>query len=73
MSVFGNKILSNTNYNTKMFPVCVEIILLFSSVHMFFSLFLSADKISLYTQKMCMCCVTSPDIDLDNIDPEKIE
>uniref|UniRef100_A0A3Q1HVH3 Si:dkeyp-120h9.1 n=1 Tax=Acanthochromis polyacanthus TaxID=80966 RepID=A0A3Q1HVH3_9TELE len=31
------------------------------------------DKISLYTQKLCMCCVASPDIDLDNIDPEKIE
>uniref|UniRef100_A0A1A8RNM2 Solute carrier family 7 (Cationic amino acid transporter, y+ system), member 7 n=2 Tax=Nothobranchius rachovii TaxID=451742 RepID=A0A1A8RNM2_9TELE len=31
------------------------------------------DKISLFTQKLCMCCVASPDIDLDNIDPEKIE
>ncbi|KAK5855067.1 hypothetical protein PBY51_005206 [Eleginops maclovinus] len=31
------------------------------------------DRISLYTQKLCMCCVASPDIDLDNIDPEKIE
>ncbi|KAM9385056.1 Y+L amino acid transporter 2 isoform 1-T2 [Pholidichthys leucotaenia] len=31
------------------------------------------DKISLLTQKLCMCCVASPDIDLDNIDPEKME
>ncbi|XP_068584528.1 Y+L amino acid transporter 2-like isoform X2 [Cebidichthys violaceus] len=31
------------------------------------------DHISLYTQKLCLCCVTSPDIDLDNLDPEKIE
>ncbi|KAF3833904.1 hypothetical protein F7725_025108 [Dissostichus mawsoni] len=31
------------------------------------------DRISLYTQKLCMCCVASPDIDLDNLDPEKIE
>lgn len=31
------------------------------------------DKISLFTQKLCFCCVASPDIDLDNIDPEKIE
>uniref|UniRef100_A0A3B3C2N7 Si:dkeyp-120h9.1 n=1 Tax=Oryzias melastigma TaxID=30732 RepID=A0A3B3C2N7_ORYME len=31
------------------------------------------DKISLFTQKLCLCCVASPDIDLDNIDPEKME
>uniref|UniRef100_A0A7N6BDC2 Uncharacterized protein n=1 Tax=Anabas testudineus TaxID=64144 RepID=A0A7N6BDC2_ANATE len=31
------------------------------------------NKISLYTQKLCMCCVASPDIDLDNIEPEKLE
>nr|XP_020453211.1 Y+L amino acid transporter 2-like isoform X1 [Monopterus albus] len=31
------------------------------------------NKICLYTQKLCMCCVTSPDIDLDNIDPDKME
>ncbi|XP_045915635.1 Y+L amino acid transporter 2-like [Micropterus dolomieu] len=31
------------------------------------------DRISLSTQKLCMCCVASPDIDLDNIDPAKIE
>ncbi|XP_056153814.1 Y+L amino acid transporter 2-like [Lampris incognitus] len=30
-------------------------------------------KLSLYTQKVCLCCEASPDIDLDNIDPEKIE
>ncbi|XP_029022818.1 Y+L amino acid transporter 2-like [Betta splendens] len=28
---------------------------------------------SLFTQKVCMCCVASPDIDLDNVDPGKIE
>lgn len=32
-----------------------------------------ADKISLYTQKLCMCCVASPDIDLDNLDTDKVE
>uniref|UniRef100_A0A674NVY8 Si:dkeyp-120h9.1 n=1 Tax=Takifugu rubripes TaxID=31033 RepID=A0A674NVY8_TAKRU len=31
------------------------------------------DKISLLTQKVCMCCLASPDIDLDNIDPEKMK
>ncbi|XP_027891615.1 Y+L amino acid transporter 2 [Xiphophorus couchianus] len=31
------------------------------------------DKISLITQKLCFCCVASPDIDLDNIEPEKME
>ncbi|KAM4725987.1 Y+L amino acid transporter 2 isoform 1-T8 [Anableps anableps] len=31
------------------------------------------DKLSLFTQKLCYCCVASPDIDLDNIDPDKIE
>lgn len=41
------------------------IFLLFSPV--------TADWISLCTQKLCMCCVASPDIDLDNIDSEKIE
>lgn len=33
----------------------------------------AADGISLFTQKLCMCCVTSSDIDLDNIEPEKME
>lgn len=33
----------------------------------------AADTISLYTQKLCMCCVASPDLDLDNIDPGKME
>ncbi|KAJ3609562.1 hypothetical protein NHX12_024082 [Muraenolepis orangiensis] len=28
---------------------------------------------SLWTQKMCLCCSASPDIDLDNFDPEKIQ
>lgn len=32
-----------------------------------------ADKISLVTQKVCMCCVASPEIDLDNLDQEKME
>lgn len=42
--------------------------------NMKFSFFLStADKITLYTQKLCFCCVASPDIDLDNIDPEKMK
>lgn len=31
------------------------------------------NKITLYTQKLCFCCVASPDIDLDNIDPEKMK
>lgn len=31
------------------------------------------NTISLYTQKLCFCCMTSPDIDLDNIDLEKME
>ncbi|KAJ0003347.1 hypothetical protein NQD34_008445 [Periophthalmus magnuspinnatus] len=31
------------------------------------------NKVSLYTQKLCFCCMTSPDINLDNIDLEKIE
>uniref|UniRef100_H3DK93 Si:dkeyp-120h9.1 n=1 Tax=Tetraodon nigroviridis TaxID=99883 RepID=H3DK93_TETNG len=31
------------------------------------------DKISLLTQKVCMCCLASPDIDLDNIDVEKMK
>uniref|UniRef100_A0AAV2KAR5 Uncharacterized protein n=1 Tax=Knipowitschia caucasica TaxID=637954 RepID=A0AAV2KAR5_KNICA len=31
------------------------------------------DKVSLYTQKLCLCCMTSPDIDLDNIELEKME
>ncbi|XP_062342913.1 Y+L amino acid transporter 2-like [Osmerus eperlanus] len=31
------------------------------------------DVISLNTQKVCLCCVASPDIDLDNIDPDKME
>uniref|UniRef100_A0A8D3C0J0 Si:dkeyp-120h9.1 n=1 Tax=Scophthalmus maximus TaxID=52904 RepID=A0A8D3C0J0_SCOMX len=31
------------------------------------------DKLSITTQKLCMCCAPSSDIDLDNIDPEKIE
>lgn len=31
------------------------------------------DVISLNTQKLCLCCVASPDIDLDNIDPDKVE
>ncbi|KAK7901918.1 hypothetical protein WMY93_018687 [Mugilogobius chulae] len=30
-------------------------------------------KVSLYTQKLCFCCMTSPDIDLDNIEPDKME
>lgn len=34
---------------------------------------LTVDKISLITQKLCFCCVASPDIDLDNIEPEKME
>ncbi|KAK0154646.1 Y+L amino acid transporter 1 [Merluccius polli] len=29
--------------------------------------------ISLSTQKLCFCCSASPDIDLDNLDPEKIQ
>lgn len=40
-------------------------------VNLFFSVI--ADKISLLTQKVCMCCLTSPDIDLDNIDAEKVK
>lgn len=32
-----------------------------------------AGKVSLLTQKLCLCCVASPDIDLDNIDPEKMK
>ncbi|XP_053717605.1 Y+L amino acid transporter 2-like [Synchiropus splendidus] len=31
------------------------------------------NTISIYTQKLCLCCVASPDIDLDNIDPDKLE
>lgn len=31
------------------------------------------NKLSLYTQKLCFCCVASPDIDLDNIDLEKMD
>ncbi|XP_075899944.1 Y+L amino acid transporter 2 [Nelusetta ayraudi] len=31
------------------------------------------DKVSLLTQKACMCCVASPDIDLDNIDLDNID
>lgn len=34
---------------------------------------LTVDKISLFTQKLCFCCVASPDIDLDNVEPEKME
>ncbi|XP_049607042.1 Y+L amino acid transporter 2-like [Syngnathus scovelli] len=29
--------------------------------------------LSSWTQKLCYCCVASPDIDLDNIDPDKME
>nr|XP_046217427.1 Y+L amino acid transporter 2-like [Oncorhynchus gorbuscha] len=31
------------------------------------------DTISLNTQKLCLCCVVSPDLDLDNIPEEKLE
>ncbi|XP_072303513.1 Y+L amino acid transporter 2 [Eucyclogobius newberryi] len=31
------------------------------------------NTVSLYTQKLCFCCMTSPDIDLDNIELEKME
>ncbi|KAL0962016.1 hypothetical protein UPYG_G00334670 [Umbra pygmaea] len=31
------------------------------------------DAISLTTQKVCLCCVVSPDIDLDNIAEEKLK
>ncbi|KAM9824439.1 Y+L amino acid transporter 2 [Neosynchiropus ocellatus] len=31
------------------------------------------NTISIYTQKLCLCCVAAPDIDLDNIDPDKLE
>lgn len=31
------------------------------------------NKLSLYTQKLCFCCMASPDIDLDNIDLEKMD
>ncbi|KAM4630709.1 Y+L amino acid transporter 2 isoform 1-T2 [Polymixia lowei] len=31
------------------------------------------DVVSLNTQKLCLCCVTSSDIDLDNVDPGKME
>ncbi|KAF7653176.1 hypothetical protein LDENG_00086270 [Lucifuga dentata] len=42
-----------------------------SSRPAFFSKMLNV--ITLYTQKLSLCCVASPDIDLDNIDPEKLE
>lgn len=29
--------------------------------------------LSLFTQKLCLCCMASPDIDLDNLAPEKVE
>ncbi|XP_054620370.1 Y+L amino acid transporter 2-like isoform X1 [Dunckerocampus dactyliophorus] len=29
--------------------------------------------LSSFTQKLCYCCVTSPDIDLDNVNPDKME
>ncbi|KAM9777018.1 Y+L amino acid transporter 2-like isoform X2 [Syngnathus typhle] len=29
--------------------------------------------LSSWTQKLCYCCMASPDIDLDNIDPDKME
>ncbi|XP_034017199.1 Y+L amino acid transporter 2-like isoform X1 [Thalassophryne amazonica] len=31
------------------------------------------NTISLFTQKLFLCCVTSPDFDLDNVNPEKTE
>lgn len=31
------------------------------------------NKLSLFTQKLCLCCMASPDIDLDNIDLEKMD
>ncbi|XP_068603527.1 Y+L amino acid transporter 2-like [Brachionichthys hirsutus] len=31
------------------------------------------NKIAIYTQKLCMCCIASPEIDLDNLDPDKME
>ncbi|XP_061912565.1 Y+L amino acid transporter 2-like [Entelurus aequoreus] len=31
------------------------------------------NAISTYTQKLCYCCVASPDIDLDNVDLDKME
>ncbi|XP_061822918.1 Y+L amino acid transporter 2 [Nerophis lumbriciformis] len=31
------------------------------------------NAISTYTQKLCYCCVASPDIDLDNVDLDKTE
>ncbi|KAM6959449.1 Y+L amino acid transporter 2 [Aplochiton taeniatus] len=31
------------------------------------------DAVSLGTQKLCLCCVASPDVDLDNIDPDKVQ
>ncbi|XP_076006156.1 Y+L amino acid transporter 2 [Genypterus blacodes] len=31
------------------------------------------DVITMYTQKLSMCCEASPGIDLDNIDPEKMD
>ncbi|XP_028819190.1 Y+L amino acid transporter 2 [Denticeps clupeoides] len=31
------------------------------------------DKISLNTQKLCMCCVADPDLDLDNLPDDKLD